>query len=229
MRGLDAGNPRKRNKIMTEQEIKAFIAEKVPEGNSLSKIQDMLKSRGVNITFMELRLIASELESGLWKKEDAEKEEERRKADQAASMAGARNAGNGAAPADYPSSGADNGAMAPGMGRGMGRPSDMPPESYEDSENAGYEANPPAAPEEESRENIPAGEENTPSSGTTVELSPIARPGAVASGTVKFGSGVTADWVLDRTGRIGLDNPTGSPTQQDIQEFQMELQKLFAR
>ena len=213
---------------MTEQEIKSFIAEKVPEGNSLSKIQDMLKSQGVNITFMELRLIASELESGLWKKEDAEKEAERSKADQAAVMAASRNANAGA---DYPAPGAENGAMAPGMGRGMGRPSDMPAEPYEDGAEEEYASNASAAAQdaEEVPAPAPAGEENTPSSGTTVELSPIARPGAVASGTVKFGSGVTADWVLDRTGRIGLDSPTGSPTQQDIQDFQMELQKLFAR
>ena len=212
---------------MTEQEIKSFIAEKVPEGNSLSKIQDMLKSRGVNITFMELRLIASELESGLWKKEDAEKEAERSKADQAAVMAASRNANAGA---DYPAPGAENGAMAPGMGRGMGRPSDMPAEPYEDGAEEEYASNAPAAAQdaEEVPAPAPAGEESA-SSGTKVELSPIARPGAVASGTVHFGSGVTADWVLDRTGRIGLDNPTGSPTQQDIQEFQMELQKLFAR
>ncbi|MBR2365063.1 MAG: hypothetical protein IKA79_07665 [Lentisphaeria bacterium] len=207
---------------MTDQEIKAFIAEKVPEGNSLSKIQDMLKSQGVNITFMELRLIASELEAGLWKKDDAKKEEERAKADQAAAMSrgnaaampGASSAGN----EEYSSPGAGMGAMAPGMGNGMGR---LPEEPSADED----EALPPAGPGED----MPSGEEMPSSGGTQVELSPIARPGAIASGTVKFGSGVTADWVLGRDGRVGLDNPSGSPTQQDIQEFQMELQKLFAR
>lgn len=214
---------------MTELEIKNFIAEKVPEGNSLSRIQDMLKSQGVNITFMELRLLASELESGLWKKDDAKKEEERAKADKAAALAGntassAPGAGVGEEDPYAGAPGAGMGAMAPGMGRGMGR---LPEEEDEALPQESPEEGNAGEMPENTPENMP--EENKASGGTVVELSPIARPGAVASGTVKFGSGVTADWVLDRTGRVGLDNPTGSPTQQDIQEFQMELQKLFAR
>ena len=47
---------------MDQKQIKEFIAQKVPEGYSLSKIQDMLKEQGVHITFMELRLLASEIE-----------------------------------------------------------------------------------------------------------------------------------------------------------------------
>ena len=210
---------------MTNQEIKDYIAKMVPEGHSLSQIQDILKKEGVNITFMELRLLASELETEVWQKEDAKKEEERRKADKAAALAGSHNTPSPASP-EQPYPGNDPAGMAPGMGRGMGR---LPEEDME--EDAAY------PPQQESAASMPppvqeeAAEEaqQQVSGGTQVELSPIARPGAVASGTVKFGSGVTADWVLDRTGRIGLDNPTGSPTQQDIQEFQMELQKLFAR
>ena len=60
---------------MTNQEIKDYIAKMVPEGHSLSKIQDILKKEGVNITFMELRLLASELETEVWQQEDAKKEE----------------------------------------------------------------------------------------------------------------------------------------------------------
>jgi hypothetical protein len=63
---------------------------------------------------------------------------------------------------------------------------------------------------------------------TTVELSKIARPGTAASGTVKFGSGVTAEWVIDQFGRLGLDKASGKPDEQDIREFQVELQKLFS-
>ena len=206
---------------MTNQEINDYIAKMVPEGHSLSQIQDILKKEGVNITFMELRLLASELETEVWQKEDAKKDEERRKADKAAALAG----NNTPSPASQPYPENDPAGMAPGMGRGMGR---LPEEDAE-------EAAPYPPQQEESPSPMPpvpeeaAEEAQQASCGTQVELSPIARPGAVASGTVKFGSGVTADWVLDRTGRIGLDNPTGSPTQQDIQEFQMELQKLFAR
>ena len=59
---------------MDQKQIKDFIAQKVPEGYSLSKIQDMLKEQGVHITFMELRLLASEIEEQVWKqteKDDA--------------------------------------------------------------------------------------------------------------------------------------------------------------
>ena len=192
----------------------------VPEGHSLSRIQDMLKKEGVNITFMELRLIASELETEVWQKEDTRKEEERRKSDEVA-LRNSNSAQQDAA-ADAPSyPGNAPSSMAPGMGRGMGRL----PEEDESGAEENMPSGMPPVQEEDPAEEMPQEQGGT----TRVELSPIARPGAVASGTVTFGSGVTADWVLDRTGRIGLDNPTGSPTQQDIQEFQMELQKLFAR
>ena len=61
---------------MDTNAIKKFIAEKVPQGYSLSKIQDMLKEQNVNITFMELRLLASEIESDVWKATEAKTEAE---------------------------------------------------------------------------------------------------------------------------------------------------------
>ena len=181
---------------MNTEEIKRFIAEKVPEGYSLSKIQDMLKAENVNITFMELRLLASEIEEEVWKKEDAKKEAEEAKKNP------------------------------------------PPPPQEPVSPFPGENASPPfpARPVEEEKEEVPmprppaVEEEAAPARGETkVELSPIARPGAVASGSVRFGSGVTADWILSQDGRLGLDNPTGQPDQQDIQEFQVELRKLFER
>ena len=181
---------------MNTEEIKRFIAEKVPEGYSLSKIQDMLKAENVNITFMELRLLASEIEEEVWKKEDAKKEAEEAKK-------------NPPPPPQEPAS--------PFPGENASAPF-------------------PARPVEEEKEEVPmprppaVDEEAAPARGETkVELSPIARPGAVASGSVRFGSGVTADWILSQDGRLGLDNPTGQPDQQDIQEFQVELRKLFER
>lgn len=169
---------------MDQNQIKAFIAEKVPEGYSLSKIQDMLKEQNVHITFMELRLLASEIEENVWKK--TEKEE----------------------PAPEPA----------------------PAEPVPAEENA-VPAEPADLPEEAATEALPAENENADGKvrgKTVVEVSKIARPGAVASGTVKFGSGVTAEWILDQMGRLGLDNPSGKPDQQDIQEFQVELQKAFS-
>lgn len=161
--------------------IKKFIAEMVPQGYSLSKIQDMLKERNVNITFMELRLLASEIESGVWAETEAKAEAARKKDAPAPSGA-------------VPEAEAED-AFPPEADDGAGLP--------------------------------PAGADQTLTGKTTVEVSPIARPGAVASGSVKFGSGVTAEWMLDQYGRLGLDKPTGKPTEQDIKEFQIELQKAL--
>lgn len=63
---------------------------------------------------------------------------------------------------------------------------------------------------------------------TTVELNKIVRPGAIASGSVNFASGVYAEWFIDNNGRLGLDKVKGGkPTEQDIEDFQVEMQKIF--
>ncbi len=74
-------------------------------------------------------------------------------------------------------------------------------------------------------EAVPA--EEAPAGGqTVVEVSKLMRPGTALSGTVKFASGSTADWYIDQTGRLGLENLQGDkPTQEDIQQFQIELEK----
>lgn len=56
---------------MDNTEIKKFIAEKVAEGISLSKIQDELTAQGTKMTFMELRLLASEIENDIFKQQEA--------------------------------------------------------------------------------------------------------------------------------------------------------------
>ncbi len=175
---------------MDQKQIKEFIAQKVPEGYSLSKIQDMLKEQGVHITFMELRLLASEIEEQVWKKT----EEKQTAAEPAKEIA----------PAAEPAEEAD---------------------AFPEEEPPAPEAAPMQEPEPDAADQAaPA----APRGKTTVELSKIARPGTAASGTVKFGSGVTAEWVIDQFGRLGLDKASGKPDQQDIREFQMELQKLFS-
>lgn len=91
------------------------------------------------------------------------------------------------------------------------------------------EKNPPVAEEEEAPETSGNNEaENTPGK-TTVELNKIVRPGALASGSVHFASGVYAEWYIDNSGRMGLDKVTGGkPTEQDIEDFQVEMQKIFS-
>ena len=59
--------------MMTQQEIKAFIADGIAQGLSLSKIQDALTGKGTHITYMELRLLASEIEVSQLEKLDKPK------------------------------------------------------------------------------------------------------------------------------------------------------------
>ena len=64
---------------MNNEQIKQFVAERVAQGISLSNIQDELTAQNVKITFMELRLIASEIDTEelakLDKKAEVKKEE----------------------------------------------------------------------------------------------------------------------------------------------------------
>lgn len=73
--------------------------------------------------------------------------------------------------------------------------------------------------------------ENTDAAGATVvEVSPIARPGMMFSGSVKFASGSSAEWYVDNMGRLGLENLVGEkPGQSDIEQFQIELDKAVRK
>lgn len=166
---------------MTNDEIKAFIASRVAESVSLSKIQDELVGKGVRMTYMELRMLASEIESADWNKLDKEepKKEE--------------------APAEA-----------------------LP---IDDEEEDMEEDGPDVPAEDNGKKEEPASDKVRGK--TVVELSKLMKPGTVANGSVKFGSGVTADWFLDQTGRLGLSKSSGKPDETDIMEFQEELQKLF--
>lgn len=66
--------------------------------------------------------------------------------------------------------------------------------------------------------------------GTQVTISKVVRPGAAASGDVVFASGAKAEWFVDTMGRLGLNPAPGSarPDEQDIQEFQVELQRQLS-
>ena len=71
-------------------------------------------------------------------------------------------------------------------------------------------------------------------SDTKIEISKIARPGMMFSGSVTLANGSTADWYLDNMGRLGVDNLQGDqPGQEDIEKFQialqLELRKLMGR
>ena len=62
-------------------------------------------------------------------------------------------------------------------------------------------------------------------SDTRIEVSKIARPGMMFSGSVTFANGSSAEWYLDNMGRLGLENLQGDkPGQEDIEKFQIALQ-----
>ncbi|MCP4177075.1 MAG: hypothetical protein GY756_04840 [bacterium] len=151
---------------MNKEEIKILVGELLNEGISLSDIQKKLQNdHEVKMTFFDLRLLASELESIDWSKQKADI-----KAAKAAKKA------------------------------------------EEEKEKAAKDA--------ENSDEI--------SSGTVVEVSKLTRPGSVANGSVKFASGAKAEWILDQAGRLALDKSEGEPTEEDIQEFQAELQKVLS-
>jgi hypothetical protein len=136
-----------------------LIRSMIAEGHTLSDVQKTLQSEhDVNITYMELRLLAAELQVN-WDKVDGAKKAAEEKAN-------------------------------------------------EDDADATEE------------------EEAAPG-GTQVTVSPVVRPGAMFSGDVTFASGITAEWYLDQFGRLGLANESGKPDENDLMEFQQELQKAL--
>ncbi|MCQ2397284.1 MAG: hypothetical protein MJ106_06275 [Lentisphaeria bacterium] len=107
-------------------------------------------------------------------------------------------------------------------------PSPAEPSDMQDADSAEEElpqeedhSEPPSLPPEQ--------QDNSLRGTTTVEISKVVRPGAAMSGTVKFGSGASGEWYLDQYGRLGFtpDEGSGNPDQQDVQEFQRELQKAM--
>ena len=67
--------------------------------------------------------------------------------------------------------------------------------------------------------------------GVSVTVDQVTRPGSLVSGKVKFSDGKAADWYLDQMGRLGLaPKEMGyKPSQEDLMEFQTELQNELAK
>jgi hypothetical protein len=68
-----------------------------------------------------------------------------------------------------------------------------------------------------------------PTGKVTTTIDTLTLPGALVSGKVTFSDGETAIWMLDQTGRPGLDpdTPGYRPVQEDILEFQTQLRELI--
>jgi len=75
----------------------------------------------------------------------------------------------------------------------------------------------------------PAAAEAPAIGGVSVSLDRVLKPGAVVSGSVTFSDGVSAEWMLDQMGRLGLTakTPGYRPSQEDLQSFQEELASLL--
>lgn len=82
---------------------------------------------------------------------------------------------------------------------------------------------PPAPPEPEPEPIDPA-----TLGKVTVTIDQITRPGSMISGKATFSDGQKAEWYLDQTGRLGFNpnTPGYRPSQEDIMDFQVELEKL---
>lgn len=59
--------------LMNPEERKAFVAAKLNEGRSLSDVQKLLAEQGVSMTYLDLRMLAADLEVN-WKKQDPKAE-----------------------------------------------------------------------------------------------------------------------------------------------------------
>ena len=88
-------------------------------------------------------------------------------------------------------------------------------------------AQPSAAP---APKGTPAAED-TISSGVSVTVDQVTRPGSLVSGKVKFSDGKTAEWYLDQMGRLGMVPPTPGyrPPEKDVAEFQIVLEQELVK
>ena len=183
----------------SEKERDAFILECLSQGMSLSELQDQLvQQHGIHMTYMELRMLTADLQVN-WEKQDAKAQAAKAKAAPAAPQPAASQASAEDAREEMPDDFADDAPTA----------DELPEED-------------PTAPETPAKDAVLRGK-------TTVEVSKVVRPGAAMSGNVTFGSGASGEWYLDQYGRLGLSLAEGSskPDQQDVQEFQVELQKAL--
>jgi len=73
--------------------------------------------------------------------------------------------------------------------------------------------------------------ESVPTGVVDVTMDSLALPGALVSGRVTFSDGEKAIWMLDQTGRPGLDpdTPGYRPSQEDLMEFQVQLRALIEK
>ncbi len=89
----------------------------------------------------------------------------------------------------------------------------------------------PAAGRADRKQPTPAAAAEPPQAGVLVTVDQLARPGALVSGKVTFSDGVSADWQLDQTGRLGLipKQPGYRPSAEDVSDFQAALETELSK
>lgn len=65
--------------------------------------------------------------------------------------------------------------------------------------------------------------------GVSVEVDKVIHPGAAASGSVTFSDGKSTKWFVDPMGQLRIEPPEPGyqPSQEDLQEFQMQLRSAL--
>lgn len=86
----------------------------------------------------------------------------------------------------------------------------------------------PVEPEKPADELEPEAPVDAAPGKVTATIDQITKPGSMISGRATFSDGEKAEWYLDQTGRLGLNpnTPGYRPSQQDVMDFQMELERL---
>lgn len=69
--------------------------------------------------------------------------------------------------------------------------------------------------------------------GVVVDVDTVMRPGALASGSVKFTDGKSLGWQLTASGQLGLvpdeDDSDYRPPPEDLEDFQVKLQEVLKK
>lgn len=149
------------------------------EGLQLAEIQNRLnREQGVSLTYLELKLLISDLNLVPKDREPAE---------------------------PTPTLGAPPSPGASGRPPGPAGPSSPPP--------------PPAGGPPSARGRV------------AITVDQLTQPGAMVSGGVTFSDGKTGKWLVDELGRLSVapSEPGYRPPAQDMQEFQIALERELAR
>ena len=88
----------------------------------------------------------------------------------------------------------------------------------------------PAEPKDLSNIDDPESPDADPlAGGVQIEVDGVTPPGAMASGAVTFSDGETKKWTIDQFGRLSMSggNTDYKPSDQDVMEFQQQLEKAL--